>query len=75
MDETKKTTDRRGFLRDGARVAGAIAFVGSAGFMASRYGHGSDLVWQLDPDKCTACGNCATHCVLDMSAILPDPWG
>ena len=26
-------------------------------------------MWQLDPDKCTACGNCATYCVLDVSAV------
>lgn len=69
MAETDKSTDRRSFLRDGVRVAGAIAFAGSAGFMAGRRGRADDLVWQLDPDKCTACGNCATHCVLDTSAV------
>lgn len=26
-------------------------------------------VWQIDPNKCTACGKCATHCVLDVSAV------
>ncbi|MCP4377606.1 MAG: ferredoxin [bacterium] len=26
-------------------------------------------VWQIDPTKCTACGNCATHCVLTESAV------
>ena len=27
------------------------------------------LVWQLDPAKCTQCSYCATHCVLEESAV------
>ncbi|HNX52181.1 MAG TPA: 4Fe-4S binding protein [Pontiellaceae bacterium] len=30
---------------------------------------GSGFVWQLDPEKCTQCGRCATHCVLAPSAV------
>jgi Na+-translocating ferredoxin:NAD+ oxidoreductase subunit B len=31
---------------------------------------GSDgYVWQIDPEKCTQCGRCATHCVLAPSAV------
>jgi electron transport complex protein RnfB len=26
-------------------------------------------VWQLDPSKCIQCGRCATHCVLQPSAV------
>ena len=26
-------------------------------------------MWQIDPDVCTTCGNCATYCVLDESAV------
>jgi len=26
-------------------------------------------VWQLDPAKCIQCGQCATHCVLSLSAV------
>ncbi len=26
-------------------------------------------VWQIDPRKCTQCGRCATHCVLNESAV------
>ena len=26
-------------------------------------------VWQIDPEKCTQCGRCATHCVLAPSAV------
>ncbi|MFP4104540.1 MAG: ferredoxin [Phycisphaerae bacterium] len=28
-----------------------------------------EYVWQIDPYKCTQCGNCATYCVLDPSAV------
>lgn len=28
-----------------------------------------EKVWQLDPEKCIACGNCATYCVLEESAV------
>lgn len=63
------TTDRRSFLREGIRVAGAIGLAGSGAFAAGRLGREEPLVWQLDPDKCTACGKCATNCVLDLSAV------
>jgi electron transport complex protein RnfB len=46
-----------------------MALVGAGGFVAGRRTQGERLVWQLDPDKCTACGNCATYCVLDESAV------
>ena len=26
-------------------------------------------MWQIDPFKCTQCGQCATHCVLNPSAV------
>jgi len=69
MPNDDQTTDRRGFLSEGVRYAGAIAFAGTAVLAAVRRGRSEELVWQLDPDKCTACGNCATYCVLDVSAV------
>jgi electron transport complex protein RnfB len=69
MPHTVGPTDRRGFLRDGARIAGAIALVGGAGFVGARRGRGDEYVWQLDPDQCMACDKCATQCVLDLSAV------
>lgn len=62
-------TDRRGFLADGVRVAGTIGISGLAGFLIGRHGEADDTVWQIDPHKCVACGDCATHCVLDISAV------
>lgn len=69
MSERDPMTGRRKFLADGARVAGAVLFGAAAGFAAVRRAGEETLVWQLDPDECMACGNCATHCVLDISAV------
>ena len=55
--------DRRDFIRGAAAVAfagGAYALVGEKG---------DDMLWQLDPNKCTQCGRCTTHCVLPHSAV------
>jgi len=38
------------------------------GSLAAR-GQAQDRVWQIDPDKCIACGKCATECVLSPSAV------
>ena len=27
------------------------------------------MVWQIDPNLCIQCGNCATYCVLELSAV------
>ncbi len=62
-------TDRRRFLGDSARVVGAMGLGGFVFFVAGRRGHADETVWQIDPDKCIACGNCATYCVLDVSAV------
>ena len=69
MAEQPKNIDRRSFLGDGLRTAGAMVLVGSGGFLAGRRSEADELVWQLDPDKCIQCGNCATYCVLDVSAV------
>lgn len=62
-------TERRKFLRDGARVAASVMLGGATGFVGGRKGSADGHVWQIDPDKCMACGNCATYCVLDISAV------
>jgi electron transport complex protein RnfB len=66
---SEKNVDRRRFLVDTARVAGAVAFSGAVGYLAGSQGRASESRWQIDPDKCIGCGNCATYCVLDESAV------
>lgn len=69
MNDQQKDGDRRGFLKDGLRVAGLAAFGTAGGYLVGRQGSGGQTLWQLDPNKCIACENCATKCVLDESAV------
>ena len=69
MADPERKTDRRGFCSDGLRIVGALGLGGAAGLLGLRKGRAEDTVWQIDPDKCISCGNCATHCVLDFSAV------
>jgi len=43
--------------------------VGAAGGLLARRTQAAQTVWQIDPYTCIACGNCATHCVLEDSAV------
>ncbi|WP_286177886.1 4Fe-4S binding protein [Rhodopirellula sp. JC639] len=65
----EQQTDRRGFLADGARVVGVVSAGVLGGYLAGQRGQAEENRWQIDPDKCVGCGNCATHCVLDESAV------
>ena len=69
MSPDNRGTDRRGFLVDGFRAAGALSLVGLTGFLAGRRSQAKVMVWQIDTTRCIACGNCATYCVLDESAV------
>ena len=55
-------------MRAAARGACLLGLGGAGGFLLAR-GARSGTVWQLDPHKCIACGNCATYCVLAESAV------
>jgi len=59
---------RRAFLGAGARGACVLGLGGAAAALLARQASKGDAVWQIDPDKCTACGNCANYCVLRPSA-------
>ena len=52
----------------GIRRACAVGLAGVAGFFTFNKAE-TGTVWQLDPHKCIACGNCATYCVLKESAV------
>lgn len=69
MDRSETKADRRVFLGNGARMVGALALGSFGGFVAGRKGRAGESVWQIDPDKCVGCSNCATYCVLDESAV------
>jgi electron transport complex protein RnfB len=68
MAEEKKTISRRHFLKDGLWGA-SLATVGAVTGFAFHKNRKTDLVWQIDPYVCVACGNCATYCVLEESAV------
>ncbi|MEI6351007.1 MAG: 4Fe-4S binding protein [Verrucomicrobiota bacterium] len=69
MERPKKEPfSRRKFIRGAARVA---AMTGLGGLLSRLFAGNtaSATVWQIDPSKCTRCGKCATHCVLEQSAV------
>ena len=69
MDPAKENeVSRRGFIREGARVAAVAGVGGVLGLLAGK-ATGKEFVWQIDPQKCVRCGNCATACVLEQSAV------
>ncbi len=60
---------RRKLLSTGLRNASLLGLgCGVTGLAVGR-GRSGDTVWQIDPHKCTQCGNCATYCVLTASAV------
>ncbi len=60
--------NRRDFLRNGTRVAAVAGLGGLAGMLATR-STSFGTVWQIDPARCLRCDRCATHCVLEQSAV------
>ncbi len=67
-NEPKKVVSRRELVRKALVGAGLVGVGGAAAVLISRRGEGG-TVWQLDPEKCIQCGQCATYCVLDLSAV------
>ena len=62
------SASRRNFVV--AALRGACLFLlGAATSLMARVSQKERTVWQIDPYKCIACGNCATHCVLTPSAV------
>ncbi len=67
---SKDTTHvtRRDFIKNGVRGGCLLGLGGLVGFLTNR-SQADDTVWQINPYECVACGKCATHCVLDISAV------
>ncbi|MHC4396184.1 MAG: 4Fe-4S dicluster domain-containing protein [Planctomycetota bacterium] len=68
MNKDKQTISRRKFLKNGLWGSCLTGLATAATIFASKK-HKPNTVWQLDPHKCVACGNCATYCVLEESAV------
>ena len=60
--------NRRKVLKDGFWGSCLAGLAAIAGIFVSKKVT-AEKVWQLDPHKCVACGNCATYCVLEKSAV------
>ncbi|MGL4854544.1 MAG: 4Fe-4S binding protein [Lentisphaeria bacterium] len=58
--------DRQEFIRKFLLGALVVPF----GVLAKKNsGEKGNVLWQIDPDKCTQCGKCQTACVLSPSAV------
>ncbi len=68
MGDNKDRMNRRGLIGKGL-WAGALAGIGGVAAYLLGRSKKTETLWQTDPDKCTACGNCATYCVLEESAV------
>ena len=66
--ENPDSQSRRKFLREGFWLAALSALAAVAAAVFAKSGK-KKYVWQIDPDKCVTCGKCATHCVLNESAV------
>ena len=60
--------NRRQFLRRAGFGVMLFSLGGAFGALAHRL-RVRKWVWQLDPHKCIQCGNCASFCVLEESAV------
>ncbi|MBN1127255.1 MAG: 4Fe-4S binding protein [Sedimentisphaerales bacterium] len=68
MAEQKTSLDRRRFFGQGLWGACFAGIGTAAGFLLGKTKK-PETLWQIDPSKCIACGNCATYCVLEHSAV------
>jgi electron transport complex protein RnfB len=68
MSEDNNDITRRHFLKDGLWAASLVGIGSVAGFQLNK-SRKNNTVWQIDPYICIACGNCATYCVLEESAV------
>ncbi len=63
-----KLQSRRQFISGCARYSLGLTIAGVIGFSLTN-ASSQPWLWQIDPFKCTNCGRCATHCVLNPSAV------
>ncbi len=68
MKSDNKYRSRREFVKKAGKVAIVLPLVG-LGVGLGRKSTATGYVWQIDPLKCTQCGQCETYCVLTPSAV------
>ncbi len=68
MANNKDSITRRRFLRESLWGGCLAGLGGTIGFLGAK-GRSQNTLWQIDPEVCIACGNCATYCVLVESAV------
>lgn len=69
MEEGKnKYQSRRDFVRKAGKVLVVAPLVALPVVLAKKT-NASGFVWQIDPFKCTQCGQCKTNCVKTPSAV------
>ncbi len=66
--ENDKKIDRRQFIQNSARTA-VIVGLGGLTAQAGSQLTAKDTVWQIDPNTCVQCEQCAENCVLSPSAV------
>lgn len=66
---TEKKISRRNFIKHFFYGAGAAGIGGLSGLFSLKNKTKSSMVWQIDPEKCSACGRCEDYCVLTPSVV------
>jgi electron transport complex protein RnfB len=66
--ETPNKLTRQQFLSLCGRGTLLLLLGGGIGGLTLRRARAGTL-WQIDPNRCIQCGQCATHCVLEQSAV------
>jgi len=59
---------RRSFFKRLLQIGAGLLTTGTA-FTALGRSTQQDMVWQIDPHTCVACGRCSSNCVLTESAV------
>ncbi len=66
-NENNKYQSRRDFVRKAGKIAVVAPLIAIPSLLI-RKATATGYVWQIDPFKCTQCGQCKTNCVLTPSA-------
>jgi len=69
MNENFQQGKNRRQMLVGILRYGGLGLLGAAGVYLLKKNPKPRTVWQIDPQVCVACGNCANYCVLEESAV------